>query len=234
MHLDPKSQIDGFPVLEVRRLLRQVRFDGLLSFKFIMDDMYLSRRDTESFIACLKAEGLLEDYVLDKELHPSELQYLPYYQLTPKGSQFRAASATKQLHRKTADRLLADFIERIEALNGNPYYLGIVKKAVVFGSYLGTEERISDIDIALELDHREPDLKKFETLQRARVNEQMGEGRTFGIFIDELGWWEREAYLYLKNRKRGLSLHDWAVDQTIVKSGRHQIVYPVQAKGVSR
>ncbi len=64
---------------------------------------------------------------------------------------FRAATAAKPIRRTTADRLLSDLLERIEKLNGDDRFLGRVRKAVVFGSYIGDADHIGDIDVAVEI-----------------------------------------------------------------------------------
>ena len=47
---------------------------------------------------------------------------------------FSAASAAKPVTRATAERTLAQFLERVAEVNRNPYYLARVARVVLFGS----------------------------------------------------------------------------------------------------
>jgi hypothetical protein len=112
--------------------------------------------------------------------------------------------------RTTADRLLSGLLQRIEQLNSDNRFLARVRKAVIFGSYLGGNDRISDLDVAVEISPREPNFEKHMEANNQRVAEQFANGRSFANILEQPCWWQKEAMLFLRNRKRGLSLQDYS------------------------
>src|SRR3989442_8988969 len=90
------------------------------------------------------------------------------YTRTLAGSTFAQASAARPLQRATADRKLAEFLDRARQVNGDDHYLYRVKKVLVFGSYLTQADRIGDIDVAVELAPRWQDVEKSRAMHDAR------------------------------------------------------------------
>ena len=56
----------------------------------------------------------------------------------------------RPITRKTAQSALAQFMERLRALNANAEYLYRVESALLFGSMLTETERLGDVDIAVK------------------------------------------------------------------------------------
>jgi hypothetical protein len=83
-----------------------------------------------------------------------------HWRLTKDGIRLRGASAAKPLLRQTAERLLDELLERIRTLNDDPRFLARVEKAIVFGSYLSSADRLGDVDVAIHLVPRESDGEK--------------------------------------------------------------------------
>ena len=102
-----------------------------------------------------------------------------------------------------------------------------VERAIVFGSYLSDVDRLGDLDVAIEWQRREMDFDKHDEANRNRVIEEMGKGRHFANFIEQLDWWRWEATLFLRNRKRGLSIHDYASEKQVIESGPYRVVFPI-------
>jgi hypothetical protein len=71
------------------------------------------------------------------------------HQLTEQGIAFSQASLTT-VTRRTADRVLREFLDRVLALNADEDALYQVPEAVIFGSYLTNAERLGDVDLAIE------------------------------------------------------------------------------------
>jgi DNA-binding IclR family transcriptional regulator len=140
MYVDSKGEIGGVPAVQVRDFLR--REDEWRS-DYLMSRFGLSPSRAET----LTAELLRLGYIEMRERHDSSRCYCK----TQLGCRFSLASAARPLTRKTAERRLAEFIERVRALNANDYYLYRVRTVRVFGSYLTERDRINDIDIAVEL-----------------------------------------------------------------------------------
>jgi predicted nucleotidyltransferase len=57
----------------------------------------------------------------------------------------------KQIRRATADRLLADFLRRVEQVNRNEEFAFFVEEVRLFGSYLRGEEMVGDVDVAFSM-----------------------------------------------------------------------------------
>lgn len=149
-----------------------------------------------------------------------------YYHVTLRGSAFSLASAARPLTRKTADKKLKEFLDRVHAVNDNPELAYRVHKVAVFGSYLTEKERINDIDIAVELVHREADPHKCQAIKEARINKAIENGRHFATFIDEVIWPYNEILLFLKARSRAISLD--TTDDPILKQTPSKIIFEEQ------
>ena len=139
---------------------------------------------------------------------------------TLKGSTLGLASAAKPVLRKTADSILAKFMERVQIVNSDSNFLVKVKKVLIFGSYLTQSPRINDIDIAVELAWKE-NHPKIKGKNKAHVavehaRNAASKGRRFSTYVNELYWPEQEVELFLKARSRTISLHtteDGILDQ---------------------
>ena len=58
---------------------------------------------------------------------------------TPKAEPHgNAATSAKPVRRSTADRVLGEFLGRVEVVRDDSYYLVLVQEVVVFGSYLSS------------------------------------------------------------------------------------------------
>jgi predicted nucleotidyltransferase len=145
--------------------------------------------------------------------------------LTKEGIRLRGAVAGKPIRRETADRLLSELVERIATLNRNGHFRATVRRAVVFGSYLGHADRIGDVDVAIELVRREANFDKHMEMNMRRVAEESERGRHFANMVEEAYWWQREAMLFLRNRRRGLSLQAYAAIRKIVDASPHRVLF---------
>jgi hypothetical protein len=121
-----------------------------------------------------------------------------------------------------------------KALNSDGRFLARVHKAVAFGSYIGNADRIGDLDVAIDLVRREPDFRKHAEANNRRVNEEFERGRRFDSILDQLFWWQREAMLFLRDRRRGLSLQDYAPIREIVDASPHRVVFQKSAHRATR
>jgi len=84
------------------------------------------------------------------------------------------ATAASPLRRETAERLIAEIIERARSINNDEKWSYRIGRLVVFGSFLGGEERPNDVDIACELRPRWSDERQREEDQVRR--KARGEG----------------------------------------------------------
>jgi predicted nucleotidyltransferase len=116
------------------------------------------------------------------------------------------ASAARQIRRTTAELELADFMDRVPLINKDSAYLYSITKVVLFGSALRSDERLGDVDVAIDLESRIPLKGNWVELFRQHA---WSSGHTFRTFDEEIDWPPREVILALKARKRSISIHSW-------------------------
>jgi predicted nucleotidyltransferase len=158
MRIDSTATIAGHPALRVRELLRRGRV-GEWGTEFVRRALKVDHDEAARVLVLLYEKGLLEPGMVDR----GEQLYRP----TLLGRAFAGASAGKPIKRATADRLLSEFLGRVEQVNADAYYLFRVARVVVFGSYLSDAETLSDLDLAIHLDAKESDWDKHVALEDA-------------------------------------------------------------------
>jgi hypothetical protein len=230
MRIDSSDELEGIPLPEIRAAFREVGLDGIISTDFFRRRFRLSKARADRLIASLRRLKLLKPIPARRSGQAAPGDWL----LTDQGIRLRAATAAKPIRRTTADRLLSDLLERIEKLNGDGRFLGRVRKAVVFGSYIGDADQIGDIDVAVEIVRREPDFEKHTQANNRRVAEEFAAGRRFSNILEQAFWWQTEAFLFLRNRKRGLSLQDYGAIKEIVAAAPHRVVFEDSGRRRSR
>lgn len=210
MRIDKTDNIAGIPIIEVRDVLGRVGdlfYADDLKYKFALSDRAF--------------KGFFKE-LIKRDFIKASLEYKCFWELTIKGCAFTMASAAKPIKRVTADRLIKEFIDRIDIVNNDSDYLYKVKTAVIFGSYLSDKDKINDIDIAIQLERVEKDPEKYRILLREQVIEEDIKGRVFREPLDFLLWPEKKVRLFIKSRSRALSLHRME-DLNIVTGGKKVI-----------
>lgn len=149
------------------------------------------------------------------------------YHPTSKGHALANASAAKPVHRATAEKALASFLQRVEQAATDPMNLWIVDRVVLFGSMIdATRQRVSDVDLAVRL------------VQNEAIFEAAGGHALSGsVFLAEMNG-ERHSSGYrgefgvrkfLKNRSRVLSLtqlsDNGAIGGLPPATTAHRVVY---------
>jgi predicted nucleotidyltransferase len=151
-------------------------------------------------------------YIVEEEKrYPDESQF---YKLTTSGKDFARASGAKRVRRETAAQTLEGFMARVAEVNANPRFLVRVTRAVVYGSYVRGEETVGDLDLAVDYESKLTGEKQEETV-RKHFEES---GRIARSFLDEYQWPELEVKLFLKSRKRTISLNSFYAFQTMPKA----------------
>ncbi|RJO77636.1 hypothetical protein D5S18_07840 [Nocardia panacis] len=165
--------------------------------------------------------------VWNRETRSHDKVIQPSYHLTSKAYALVNASAAKPVHRATADKALAGFLERVEQAATDPMNLWVVDRVVLFGSMLDpTRERVSDVDLAVKL------------VRNGAVYESAGGHELAGpVLLAELrGNRHSSGYRgdigvmkFLKNRSRVLSLAALSDDGAIAglppETTPHRVVY---------
>jgi predicted nucleotidyltransferase len=86
---------------------------------------------------------------------------LPRYELTDDGREFRRATAAKPVHRKKADEAIKGLMERVRIVNEDDFFLYRVTTVVLYGSYVRGAERPADVDLAIDVERKISDVKKW-------------------------------------------------------------------------
>jgi predicted nucleotidyltransferase len=205
------QEIAGFPALKIRDLLRKIG-DGSIREEWLLDKGFHPQEASQLF------EALVQHLYIEpnRNIHERDGRY---YKLTEQGLSIARASGAKRVQRETAARALTDFMVRVREVNENPKFLMMVTEVVIFGSYLSDKENLGDLDIACKCEFKFafPDPQTFAK----KLSEHFkASGRSSkGSLVDMYWPWE-QVHLYLKNRKRTISLHGMEqVEMMIKKSG---------------
>ncbi len=214
MYVDKKKKIAGQPSIMVRDFFKKVD-DHSFRLSALIKGFQTTPR-----IGCNILKKLHEaNYIKESKYSTATLKE---WELTSQGRRVALASAAKPLLRKTADKKINEFMERVKLVNSTPDYLFKVKKVILFGSYLSNKNKINDIDIAIELGRKISDKKKFEERCKQSIKEAEQNGRVFKLFFDKLCWPEDKVKLFLKSHSRALSLHP--IDDGVLKRIRRKKV----------
>ena len=140
MRLTRKQTICDIPILKIRDYFDHIR-PALISPEMISEAIRPQQRENEKSLSMsYYPKGYIE-----------AAKKKGKYQLTIKGQALCVARYTNPLNKEKADKLFKEFMERVEEINSNEFYLYRVSKIVLFGSYIDPEKTdYSDIDIAFE------------------------------------------------------------------------------------
>ncbi len=191
IQIETSDTVAGLPILEVRDLLR--RFAHGFHLRSLERAGY-SKSRAQKLVGALTTMGYLEVGPHDQ------------LTLTPAGKAFTRGSAAKRVKRETAGVALNEFMERVERANRNEEFLMKITAVVVFGSFLRECERLGDLDLAVELEPKN-DPENLTMCHQMYMDHFEKSGRAYRHIGCEYDWAPQEVLLFLKNRKRTLSLH---------------------------
>jgi predicted nucleotidyltransferase len=213
MRIDPNGTIAGHPALAIRGTLRRLGGQlwwGLAEFEAAAA---LNPGEGQALIRALRATGLIEAAGRGA------------WVITQAGQTFSSATAAKPITRGTAERALEQFLERVRRVEQDPYFLAKVTRVVLFGSMLNPQvQRLSDVDVAVELAPKEADYDLVRALNRRRVEELARQGRQFRNFLEVEHWWHRETFQFLKGRSRAIALADYAAEKSFILTVPHRVL----------
>lgn len=217
MRINSNEFLIGVPILKIRKLLSYTggtEWNEKNLIEVVSSLLDLNVKESNNVV-----DGLIKEGYMEKVKHNSGQIVVN----TIKGNALAIASAAKPILKKTANRKMNEFLQRVKQVNSDEYFLYKVKKVVVFGSYLGTNDKLSDIDIAIELIPKEENYDRHFELERERAKEAKSQGRSFNTYIDELFWPKLEVFRFLKSRSRSISLHD--ISDNILQLTESEIVF---------
>ena len=217
MRVDLHESIAGQPVAKVREFLKR-GFGGSWDLSYVANKLHVDRAGAKAVVTELLRRGYIRkvDSVSGED----------HWGNTLPGNAFSHATGAKPLLRASADQRLKEFLARVEEVGRNPYYLYRVRRAVLFGSYLTSQDRINDIDLCVSIAPKEPDSEKQRLLEQRRIEEALRQGRSLSTLIDQISWPQAEVFRFLKARSRSISLH---TDDRIFKYGKSKVIYTARS-----
>ena len=125
-------------------------------------------------------------------------------------------SGRERLLRKTADRMVPEFMDRVARVNSDDNYVYRYSRIVLFGSYVNSDrQKIGDIDIGFQLEPRfDPDFVGW--LSYAKWQEAPSGGLMY-----ELSWPREEVLRAARGGNRYISMHDLGHDREAIESDVH-------------
>jgi predicted nucleotidyltransferase len=213
MRIDPKGTISGWPTLRVRGILRSLRGQSPWTLPELEAAADLPTGGGRGLLKVLRDQGFVE---------PSGRGG---WRLTQAAVRFSVATAAKPVTRTTAERALAQFLDRVMRAGQDPYFLAKPIRVVLYGSMLKTDvQRLSDVDLAVQLVPKEADPERAQVLNQARVEELADRGHEFRNILEVAHCWHRETFKFLKGRSRVISLADYAIEKSFILAVPHQFL----------
>jgi predicted nucleotidyltransferase len=213
MRIEPKESIAGQSALLVRQTLRRLRDHLQWRVQDLESTASLKAGEARTFLKTLLAGGLVESTGSGT------------WTITQAGQSSSSATAAKRVTRATAEKALQEFSRRVEWVNHEPYFLGKVTRVVLFGSMLKPEvERVSDVDLAVEIVEKKADSDLSRSKNYDRVEELAAAGHRFRNVVEMAGCWHLEVFRFLKGRSHVIALADYAAEKSFVLAVPHQFL----------
>lgn len=216
LQISSADTISGIPIRKVRGFFRHLVSWHEHSFELpqMQEQLSLDRESALSLATELQTQG----YV-----NPPERGV---YIFTDKGEGLVRASAAGKVRRQTAERALMGLLARVEQYNSDPNKLLTVEAVVVFGSFLGANDELGDLDIAIKYRHRNPNDPDPAATALAYAERS---GRHFSNIVEWISWPQTELHRLLKARKRTIAIQDWHTFLGMTTSGtdhfQHRVVF---------
>jgi hypothetical protein len=117
--------IAGRPALEMRRLLRRTS-NSRCDVRTVRDELGVSSLNAKTIIA-----GLEDAQLLVKRIATGiDCRQRSYWENTIKGNALAMATAARPVKRATADRALAQFLDRVATVNGEEGFALIIDPSI--------------------------------------------------------------------------------------------------------
>jgi predicted transcriptional regulator/predicted nucleotidyltransferase len=213
MRIKRNEKIANIPTVKIRDYFKEIRTIGIIKSEL---GRYFNI-DTKKIN--LLINKLLQDGLIEKSQKRE-------YQLTMKGQALCAARSVPPMNKEKADKIFKEFMQRVEEINNDNYYLCKIEKLLLFGSYLNSDNNdYGDIDIAFELKRKIDNFNEYEKARKKRIKEMEEKGKYFSSFFDESFFPEKEVVLKMKNKCQYISLHP--IEDAILNYSKSKQIYPL-------
>lgn len=219
MRIQKNDLIAEQPIFAIRKLLKYE--DGTITT--IAETLGINREKAKEVFQTLCTEG----YIKQKAPSNNSDKNNPSWENTIKGYALVNATARKPITRKTAERLLQEFLQRVEKINSSDDYAYYIKQVIIFGSYLSDNPTLGDIDLSLVLKFRDDNLDKRSKHLEERTKLAEKQGRHFKDFLDGLIWPYEEVMRFLKNRSPSISLHNEEHEHVLSRDISSKIIFDI-------
>lgn len=195
MRIYKANPIYGISMLDIRKFFRLIRNSEKFFSSDISEYFCFDKNETSNFISELISNDLIKPFE-------------DGYKLTLNGNALCVAKCIPPINKEKADKIFKEFMQRVEEVNNDDYYLFRISKLYLFGSYLNPNNPdYGDIDIVFELERKVKDNDTFINLNSNLVCEAQNNGRYFSSFFDIIYYSQHLVLLKLKNKNRYISLH---------------------------
>lgn len=220
MKIEKGQIISGQPVLKVRDFFKRFeRYDVENAAYFFA----ISKKAAKAM--CLELAELGYSERVPLEQMPDEHKKENWYDLLPLGHSLRLARAVPSINRQKADRLLKEFMTRVEEVNSNRKYVYKVTKVLLFGSYIRSDvTELNDVDVAIELTWKYDDPEVRRRKGKEYTQAAIEDGRRFKNWLDRLVFPETDVKEFLRNRSQYISLHP--IDDEVLQLTDTKQLYP--------
>lgn len=213
VRIDPKATISGWPTLTVRGILRSLRGRSPWTLPDLEAAAELPPGGGRRLVKVLRTEGYIER------------SGRVAWDLAQAGIRYSVATAAKPVTRATAEQALAQFLDRVQRVDEDPYFLAKAIRVVLYGSMLKPDvQRLSDVDLAVQLVPKEADPERAQVLNKERVEDLAARGHEFRNILEVAHCWYRETFKFLQSRSRVVSLADYDVEKSFILAVPHQFI----------
>ncbi|HEY1939971.1 MAG TPA: hypothetical protein VGJ33_18735 [Candidatus Angelobacter sp.] len=212
MQISSKELIAGQPATKVRLLLRHIQMHDAVTAKFIAEVMDMDDSRARSFTRNLEKLGFIEKLSAEEERKLAKAygtRYL-WYRHTHHGLSLAFASAAPRIKRSTAEAIIAGFMDRVRQVNESEEYCYRISVVVLYGSVLTGRLQLGDVDFGIHVTPRLSDAQAFHQLLQDRIHDALDRGRVFRNLTHEFMWPKLEIQMFLRARKRSISIHELA------------------------
>ena len=188
--------ISGIPIKKVRSFFRHLVSWHQHSFELtrLQEQLSLDKKSALALAMELEIQGYIK---------PPEKGL---YTFTDKGEELVRASAAGKVSRQMAENALIGLLARAEQYNCDPNKLLTIEAVVEFGSFLGANEKLGDLDVAVKYRPRNPNDPDPAATALAYAERS---GRHFSNIVEWISWPNTELCQILKARKRTIAIQDW-------------------------
>ncbi len=226
MRINSADTIAGQPALAIRQLFKKTKDSGG-TISDIVSQLHVDQKTAQQTFETLCAEGYIEPTETPRYADEDNT----HWQTTLKGNTLALATARKPITRKTAERLVKEFLHRVEEINACNDYIHYVQQVLVFGSYLSDSPTLGDVDLAVELAFRHNDIEKRGECAKKRIEFALQHGKQFRSSFAQLTWPYIEVLQLLKKHSPSISLHDLRDEQILsATSAPSQILFEADIK----